>query len=88
MNNLIYIGNFYRLLRNTFGDTVQKEFIIKNLPFIIYDYDEMKRKCSDVCTKLNYEYVDEFAYTSFVNKWRDILRIYNQLYFDIDDTLQ
>ena len=39
MKNLIYIGNFSRLIRITFGDKIQGDFIIKKLPFIIYDYD-------------------------------------------------
>ena len=85
MNNIFYIGNFSRLIRITFGDKIQGDFIIKKLPFMIYDYDEMKRNCSDVCEKLNYEYVDIHLYEIFFNKWRKIYREYNQEKLDIDN---
>ena len=85
MKNLIYIGNFSRLIRITFGDKIQGDFIIKKLPFIIYDYDEMKRQCSDVCAKFDYEYVDEHLYSVFIKKWRTIYREYNQEKLDIDN---
>ena len=82
MISIVYIGNFSRLIRTTFGDTIQGEFITEKLPFIIYDYDEMKRHCSDVCAKVNYEYVDEHLYLSFIKKWRKRLQDYNQLTLD------
>ena len=82
MISIVYIGNFSRLIRATFGDTIQGEFITEKLPFIIYDYDEMKRHCSDVCAKVNYEYVDEHLYLSFIKKWQKRLRDYNQLTLD------
>ena len=82
MNNIFYIGNFSRLIRIAFGDKIQEDFIIKKLPFIIYDYDEMKRQCSDVCAKFDYEYVDEHLYLAFVQKWRKKLQDYNQLTLD------
>ena len=85
MKNLIYIGSFSRLLLTAFGNVVNEEFINKNLPFIIYDYDEMKRNCSDVCEKLNYEYVDVYLYEIFLNKWRKRYRDYNQEKLDIDN---
>lgn len=85
MNDLIYIGSFSSLLLDTFGRILKKDFLSKNLPFIIYDYDEMKRNCSDICAKLNYEYVDRCAYELFVNKWRKIYRDYNQDNLDIDN---
>lgn len=85
MNNLIYIGSFSRLLLTTFGNILDKGFINKNLPFIIYDYDEMKRNCSDICAKLNYEYVDRYAYELFINKWRKIYQDYNQDNLDMDN---
>ena len=85
MISIVYIGNFSRLIRAIFGDTIQEEFISKNLPFIIYDYDEMKRNCSDICAKLNYEYVDRYAYELFINKWRKIHQDYNQENSDIDN---
>ena len=85
MNNLTYIGSFSRLLLTTFGNILEKRFISKNLPFIIYDYDEMKRNCSDICAKLNYEYVDRYAYELFVNKWQKIYRDYNQDNLDMDN---
>lgn len=85
MKNLIYIGSFSKLLLTTFGNILEKGFINKNLPFIIYDYDEMKRNCSDICAKLNYEYVDRYAYELFINKWRKIHRDYNQEHLDIDN---
>ena len=65
MKKLIYIGSFSRLLLHAFGNIVNEDFINKKLPFIIYDYDEMKRNCSDVCEKLNYEYVDVHLYEIF-----------------------
>ena len=68
MNNIFYIGNFSRLIRITFGETLPVEFMLKHLPFIIYDYDEMKRECSDICAKLDYEYVDEHLYLAFIKK--------------------
>ena len=77
MNELIYIGNLSRLIRVSFGDKIQGDFIIKNLPFIIYDYDEMKRECSDICAKLDYEYVDVPLFVLFVQKWRKKLMDYN-----------
>ena len=79
MNNIIYVGNFSRLIRISFGSKIQGDFIIKNLPFIVYDYDEMKRQCSDVCAKFDYEYVDEHLYFAFIKKWNERLRQYNQL---------
>ena len=85
MKNLIYIGSFSRLLLHAFGSIVNEDFINKKLPFIIYDYDEMKRNCSDVCEKLNYEYVDVHLYEIFFNKWRTIYRDYNQEKLDIDN---
>ena len=85
MNNLIYIGSFSRLLLTTFGNVVNEGFINKNLPFIIYDYDEMKRNCSDVCEKLDYEYVDMYLYEKFCTKWRKRHRNYNQEKLDIDN---
>lgn len=85
MNNLIYIGSFSRLLLTAFGNIVNEEFINKNLPFIIYDYDEMKRNCSDVCEKLDYEYVDIYLYEKFYTKWRKRHRDYNQEKLDIDN---
>ena len=85
MKNLIYIGSFSSLLLDVFGNTLKKDFINKNLPFIIYDYDEMKRHCSDVCERLNYEYVDGHLYEIFLNKWRKIYRDYNQEKLDIDN---
>ena len=84
MNNIFYIGNFSRLIRITFGDKIQGDFIIKKLPFIIYDYDEMKRQCSDVCAKLDYEYVDEHLYLAFIKKWHKRLIDYNHLTLDTD----
>ena len=78
MNEIIYIGSFSRLIRISFGDKIQGDFITEKLPFIIYDYDEMKRQCSDVCAKVNYEYVDEHLYLSFVKKWQKRLQHYNQ----------
>ena len=84
MNNIFYIGNFSRLIRITFGDKIQGDFIIKKLPFIIYDYDEMKRQCSDVCAKLDYEYVDEYLFLAFIKKWRKKFQDYNQLTLDTD----
>jgi hypothetical protein len=81
MNNIVYIGNFSRLIRITFGDKIQGDLIIKKLPFIIYDYDEMKRQCSDVCAKLDYEYVDEHLYFAFIKKWQKKLREHNQLQY-------
>ena len=78
MISIVYIGNFSRLLRITFGDKIQGEFITGKLPLILDDYDEMKRHCSDVCAKLNYEYVDEHLYLSFVKKWQKRLQHYNQ----------
>ena len=85
MKNLIYIGSFSRLLLTAFGNVVNEEFLNKNLPFIIYDYDEMKRNCSDVCEKLNYEYVDAHLYEIFIIKWRKRHRDYNQDNLDIDN---
>ena len=85
MKNLIYIGSFSRLLLHAFGNIVNEDFINKKLPFIIYDYDEMKRNCSDVCAKFDYEYVDEYLYPAFSNKWRTIYRDYNQEKLDIDN---
>ena len=78
MISIIYIGSFSRLIRTTFGDIIQKEFITEKLPLIVDDYDEMKRHCSDVCARVNYEYVDEHLYLSFVKKWKKILQHYNQ----------
>ena len=78
MNNLIYIGSFSRLLLTTFGNVVNEEFLNKELPFIIYDYDEMKRNCSDVCEKLDYEYVDIHLYENFYTKWRKLHRNYHK----------
>ena len=86
MNNIFYIGNFSRLIRITFGDKIQGDFIIKKLPFIIYDYDEMKRQCSDVCAKFDYEYVDEHLYLAFIKKWQKILREHNQLQYVLKST--
>ena len=86
MNNIFYIGNFSRLIRITFGDKIQGDFIIKKLPFIIYDYDEMKRQCSDVCAKLDYEYVDEHLYFAFIKKWQKRLREHNQLQYVLKST--
>jgi hypothetical protein len=83
MNNIFYIGNFSRLIRITFGDKIQGDLIIKKLPFIIYDYDEMKRQCSDVCAKFDYEYVDEHLYFAFIKKWQKKLREHNQLQYVI-----
>ena len=83
MNDLTYIGSFSRLLLTTFGDILDKRFLNKKLPFIIYDYDEMKRNCSDICAKLNYEYVDRYVYELFVNKWQKIYQDYNQDNLDI-----
>ena len=85
MKNLIYIGSFSRLLLHAFGNIVNEDFINKKLPFIIYDYDEMKRNCSDVCAKFDYEDVDEYLYSAFSNKWRTIYRDYNQEKLDIDN---
>ena len=85
MKNLIYIGSFSRLLLTAFGNVVDEEFINKNLPFIIYDYDEMKRHCSDVCKRVHYEYVDVHLYEIFLNKWRKRYRDYNQEKLDIDN---
>ena len=85
MNNIFYIGNFSRLIRIIFGDKIQGDFIIEKLPFIIYDYDEMKRQCSDVCAKFDYEYVDEHLYLAFIKKWRKRYRDYNQEKLDIDN---
>ena len=85
MNNLIYIGSFSRLLLHSFGNIVNEDFINKKLPFIIYDYDEMKRNCSDVCKKLDYEYVDIHLYENFYTKWRKLHRDYNQEKLDIDN---
>ena len=85
MNEIIYIGSFSRLLLTAFGNIVNEEFINKNLPFIIYDYDEMKRNCSDVCEKLDYEYVDIYLYEKFYTKWRKRHRDYNQEKLDIDN---
>ena len=84
MNNIVYIGNLFRLIRSSFGEKIPVEFVIKNLPFIIYDYDEMKRQCSDVCAKLNYEYVDEPLFVAFIQKWRKKLQDYNRLTLDTD----
>ena len=84
MISIVYIGNFSRLLRATFGDVIYEEFITEKLPFIIYDYDEMKRHCSEVCAKVNYEYVDEHLYVAFIKKWRKKLQDYNQLTLDTD----
>ena len=81
MISIVYIGNFSRLIRTTFGDTIQGEFITENLPLIVDDYDEMKRHCSDVCARVNYEYVDEHLYLSFVKKWQKRLRQYNQRHY-------
>ena len=86
MKNLIYIGSFSRLLLHAFGNIVNEDFINKKLPFIIYDYDEMKRNCSDVCEKLNYEYVDEHLYLAFIKKWQKILREHNQLQYVLKST--
>ena len=86
MISIIYIGNFSRLIRITFGDKIQGDFIIKKLPFIIYDYDEMKRHCSEVCAKVNYEYVDEHLYLAFIKKWRKRLQEYNQLQYVLKST--
>lgn len=83
MNNLIYIGSFSRLLLSAFGNVVTTDFINEKLPFLVYDYEEMKRKCSDVCIKLNYEYVDYHLYESFLTKWRVVLREYNQQHLDL-----
>ena len=44
----------------------------------------MKRHCSDVCAKVNYEYVDEHLYVAFIKKWRKKLQDYNQLTLDTD----
>ena len=85
MNDLRFIGSFSSLLLDTFGNTLKRDFINKNLPFIIYDYDEMKRNCSDICAKLNYESVDRYAYALCINKWRKIYRDYNQDNLDIDN---
>lgn len=82
MISIVYIGNFSRLIRATFGDKIQGDFIIEKLPFIIHDYDEMKRHCSDVCAKVNYEYVDEHLYLAFIKKWQKRLREHNQLTLD------
>ena len=41
MNDLRFIGSFSSLLLDAFGNTFKKDFINKNLTFIIYDYDEM-----------------------------------------------
>ena len=82
MNNLIYIGSFSGLLMRTFGDKIPEGFLSKNLPFILYDYDDMRRQCSDVCAKLDYEYVDEHLYLVFIKKWQKILQDYNQLTLD------
>ena len=83
MISIIYIGSFSRLIRTTFGDIIQKEFITEKLPLIVDDYDEMKRHCSDVCARVNYEYVDEHLYLSFVNKWKKILQHYNQRQYNL-----
>lgn len=82
MNNLIYIGSFSGLLMRTFGDKIPEGFLSKNLPFIIYDYDEMKRQCSDVCAKLDYEYMDDMIVLMFAQKWKHRLRDYNQTFLD------
>lgn len=82
MNEIIYIGNLSRLIRISFGETLPVEFMLKHLPFIIYDYDEMKRECSDICAKLDYEYVDVPLFVLFVQKWRKKLMDYNQLTLD------
>ena len=81
MNNIVYIGNFSSLIRATFGDIIQGEFLIEKLPFIVCDYDEMKRECSDICAKLDYEYVDERLYLSFIKKWRKRLQDYNRRHY-------
>ena len=83
MNNIFYIGNFSRLIRITFGDKIQEDFIIEKLPFIVHDYDEMKRQCSDVCAKFDYEYVDEHLYFAFIKKWQKRLQHYNQRQFNL-----
>lgn len=83
MNNLIYIGSLSTLLRSTFGDKIQEEFLRKNLPFIVYDFDEMKAKSSDICAKLDYEYVDEWLFSAFVTKWRTVLQEHNQRSLDL-----
>ena len=85
MRKIIYIGTFSRLVNRTFGERLHKDFLNKNLPFIIYDYDEMKRKCSDICVKFNYEYMDEYLFLLFINKWRKIHQDYNQDRLDIDN---
>lgn len=84
MNNIIYIGNLFRLLRISFGEILPVEFVLKHLPFIVYDYDEMRRQCSDVCAKLDYEYVDDHLYLAFIKKWQKRLQDYNQLTLDTD----
>lgn len=84
MISIVYIGNFSRLLRATFGDVIYEEFIIEKLPLIEDDYEEMKRHCSGVCAKVNYEYVDEHLYVAFIKKWRKKLQDYNQLTLDTD----
>ena len=86
MKKLIYIGSFSRLLLHAFGNIVNEDFINKKLPFIIYDYDEMKRQCSDVCAKFDYEYVDEHLYLAFIKKWRKRLQEYNQLQYVLKST--
>ena len=83
MISIIYIGSFSRLIRTTFGDIIQKEFITEKLQLIVDDYDEMKRHCSDVCARVNYEYVDEHLYLSFVTKWKKILQHYNQRQYNL-----
>ena len=82
MTNLIYIGSFSRLLRCSFGDKIPEGFLSKNLPFIIHDYDEMKRHCSDICVKLDYEYMNDTIVLMFVQKWKHRLRDYNQTFLD------
>lgn len=43
MNKLIYIGSLGLLRESLLCNIVMKSSLIK-LPFIIYDYDEMKKK--------------------------------------------
>lgn len=88
MNKIIYIGSFSQLLQTTFGTIIREEFIETNLPFIVHDYDALKRHSPEICSKLNYEYVDEEGCMLFVNKWRKIHQKYKQEHSDFENVFK
>ena len=82
MSKIMYIGSFAQLLKVTFGDTIREEFIEDNLPSLTHDYENIKKVSPNICSELNYEYLDGQACIMFINKWRKILKKYNKEHSD------